>query len=332
MSELRYNVISREWVIIATERAKRPKDFIKAKKEVKVLPEYKKDCPFCPGNEDQTPEETFRIGDANKWRVRVVYNKFGALSPTEKEKRKINVLHRSMSGFGNHEVIIENPLHNTIVPLMTDKEAEDIIKAYKNRYVTIKQTKGIEHIIIFKNHGPAAGTSLEHPHSQLVATPIVPPQARGRIEQAVNFFDQTGQCIFCRTLEEELRAKERIILETDKFVSFVPYAALSPFAIWIFPRRHMDSFDQIDEVDITDLAGNLKSTLQKLYYGLDNPDFNYTIRSIPINERGQEYFHWYLSIIPRISQPAGFELGSGMFINTALPEECAQFLRQVECK
>jgi UDPglucose--hexose-1-phosphate uridylyltransferase len=329
MSELRYNLISREWIIIATERAKRPKDFIKAKKEKVELPEYKENCPFCPGNENQTPIETFRIKDIKDWKLRSVYNKFGAVSNEIKQQRINNGLYNSMNGFGVHEVIIEHPHHNTCIALMNNAEVEDIIRAYKARYNEVAAISGIECIVIFKNHGPSAGTSLEHPHSQLIATPVVPPQIRGRLEQAIHFFDFTGRCVFCAILESELKEKKRIVLETEKFVAFSPYASVSPFQIWIFPRRHFASFGDINEGEIGDLAKNLKTVLSKLYYGLDNPDFNYTIRSIPVKERGGEYFHWYLSIIPRLTQPAGFELGSGMFINTALPEESAEFLRQI---
>lgn len=329
MSELRYNPISKDWIIIATERAKRPKDFIKAKKEQAPLPEYKQNCPFCPGNESQTPVETFRIGDDKSWIVRSVYNKFGAVSHEEKRERKNDGLYNSMSGFGIHEVIIEHPRHNNSIALMNDAEVENIIRAYKARYTKIAEAEGIECIVIFKNHGASAGTSLEHPHSQLIATPVVPPQIRGRLEQAIRFFDFTGKCVFCATLESELKEKKRIVLETEKFVAFMPYAASAPFQTWIYPRRHSASFGDISEGEISDLAKNLKAVLSKLYYGLDNPDFNCTIRSVPVKERGGEYFHWYLSIIPRLAQPAGFELGSGMFINTALPEEAAEFLRQV---
>ncbi|MDD5044589.1 MAG: galactose-1-phosphate uridylyltransferase [Candidatus Omnitrophica bacterium] len=330
MSELRYNLITRDWVIIATERAKRPKDFLKAGKEKKILPEYRPDCPFCPGNEAKTPGETLRLGSESAWKVRSVYNLFGALSPDTQPGRKISGIYLSMQGSGNHEVIIEHPRHDMMIPLMKDEEVGDIIRAYKNRYLSLASDKGIEAIIIFKNHGSSAGTSLEHPHSQLVATPIVPPQIRSRVSAAMNYFDSTGRCIFCKTLEEELKEKARIVLETDKFVSFMPYASYAPFMTWIFPRRHVASFGEINDAEIKDLAINLKNTLQKLYYGLDNPDFNYAIRSMPVKESGTEYLHWYLSIIPRLTQPAGFELGSGIFINTSLPEESAEFLRQVK--
>lgn len=330
MSELRYNLISREWVIIATERAKRPQDFIKAEKTSKVLLEYREDCPFCPGNESETPGETFTIPGARTWQARSIFNKFGALSPDVLPERHVEGTKFSMGGFGYHEVIIEHPKHNAFIATMSDQDVEDIVKIYKNRYMAMEKHEGVEHIVIFKNHGAMAGTSLEHPHSQLVATPIVPPQARSRIEHAANFFDITGKCLFCHTLEDELKSAKRIIEETDKFVAFIPYAALTPFMTWVFPRRHMASFAQIDDDEIRDLARHLKKVLARIYYGLDNPDFNFTIRSIPVNENGQHYFHWYIAIILRISQPAGFELGSGMFINTSLPEESAEFLKQVK--
>lgn len=330
MSELRYNLISGEWVIIATERAKRPEDFVKGKEAKKDIPEYRKDCPFCPGNEDQTPEETLRFGDTKDWRLRAVFNKFGALSPNIKLQRQVSSLHNRLSGYGTAEVIIESRKHNTFIVLMSDEEAADIIKAYKERYLSVEKDKSIEEIIIFKNHGVRAGTSLEHPHSQLIAVPVVPPQIRVRLERAARYFDQTGKCIFCQTLKEELKEKSRLVYETEEFVSFIPYASLTPFHMWIFPRKHMSNFSQISNKQIQDLAICLKKTLGKLYYGLSNPDFNYTIRSTPAHESASKYYHWYISIIPRITQPAGFELGSGMFINTSLPEESSAFLRNIK--
>ncbi len=329
MSELRYNFISREWVIIATDRAKRPEEFAKNRIEKKILPEYREDCPFCPGNEDKTPEETFRLGDGHRWKVRAMYNKFAAFNPQDALERKSCNLSRCVSGFGVHEVIVEHPLHNMVIPRMSEEEVLDIIRAYKSRYLAIQGKKGIEQIVIFKNHGVAAGTSLEHPHSQLIAAPIVPPQVRDRIAQAVSYFDETGECIFCKTLAEELKAEVRVFLETEHFASFIPYAALSPFHTWIFPKRHAPSFDDIREEEMLDLARNLKVTLSKLYYGLDNPDLNYTIRSVPVHEKTQKHYHWHMSVIPRVTQPAGFELGSGIFINVALPEKSAQFLKDV---
>ena len=330
MSELRYNIVNREWVVIASDRAKRPKDFIKQVNAQKDRVPYRKDCPFCPGNEALSSEETFRLGSGKDWKVRCIPNKFPALSQAEPLKRYPSVFNNLISGFGIHEVVIEHPRHDAIIALMSDCEVEDIIRTYKNRYESMRQVKGVEVVTIFKNHGPGAGTSQEHPHSQIIATPIVPPQIRNRLDSSIRYFDLAGGCVFCQSLENELKEKKRIIMESDKFVAFLPFAGSSPFATWIFPRRHMASFSLIDESEIKDMAKSLKFVLSRLYYGLENPDFNYTIRSIPVHENDVAYFHWYISIIPRISQPAGFELGSGMFINTSLPEESAEFLRQVK--
>lgn len=330
MAELRQNVITRDWVIIATERAKRPDQFAKPKKAAVFLPSYQHDCPFCLGNEHYSPEETMRLSDRDGWKVRILPNKYPALSPDAQLLRRVDGIYRSMSGVGFHEVIVEHPRHDLTTALLSVEDIANILLVYRQRYLELKQDPRIETIIIFKNHGSGAGTSLEHPHSQLAATPVVPYQFRNRIEEAIRYFDDTGECVFCRTLRDELAASERVVVESEHFVAFIPYAALSPFHTWIFPRRHSSSFDDITDAEIVDLAHTLKTTLAKLYYGLNNPDYNYTIRSIGIQEQHADYFHWYLAIVPRISQTAGFELGSGMFINTALPEESAEYLRSVK--
>ncbi len=328
MSELRNNIISGDWVIISSERAKRPKDFRKAKQEKTALPQYQKECPFCVGNEAASGEETFRIGGEKSWLVRSLYNKFPALSPKESLSRHIGDIYNSITGFGFHEVVVEHPRHDLVTALMPDGDVENIIKTYKNRYQALESEKEMDAIIIFKNQGAQAGASLVHAHSQIIATPIVPPELRHRMERAARYFDVAGKCIFCVMLEEELAQKKRIVMETDSFVSFIPFAPAVPFLTWIFPRRHMAAFNEINDREIKDLARHLKSVLSKLYHALDNPDFNYTMRSVPVREKGIEYFHWYMSIVPRITNPAGFELGSGIFINASIPEECAEFLRQ----
>ncbi len=330
MSELRQNLISRDWVIIATERAKRPDQFVGHQKGKKQLPEYQDDCPFCPGRENSNPQETFRISRGARWQVRVIPNKFPALSSEGSRHRKTENVYRSMPGFGVHEVIVEHPRHNLSIALLSVEDVADILKSYRQRYQEIRKDPRIETIILFKNHGESAGTSLEHPHSQLVATPIVPIQIRERVNEAIRYFDDTGECVFCRTLHTELFVKERIVFETPHFVAFFPYASLSPFHFWIFPRRHMSSFDKISDAEIQDLALNLRTVLAKLYYGLNDADYNYVIRSIPTAEQETAYFHWYISIVPKVTRTAGFEIGSGMFVNTALPEQSAKFLREIK--
>lgn len=329
MSELRYNIVSKDWVVIATERAKRPDSFKKPKDE-RIIPEYSESCPFCPGKEGDRHDETYRLDDKKAWKVRAIYNKYPAFSPDQKEERKITGMYNSITGYGQHEVIIESPVHNRIIALATDEEVGNIIRTYKERYDKLELVKGIEAVTIFKNHGPGAGCSQEHPHSQLVATPITPHQIRLRMEAASAFFDMAGKCVYCNMIEDEYKAKDRMVLETEKFIAFSPYASAAPFITWLLPKRHAASFNEINEEEVRDLARTLRIVLRKLYLGLGNPDFNYCIRSVPVNEKNVEYFHWGIAIVPRLAQPAGFELGSGIFINSSLPEECAKFLRDVQ--
>ncbi|PPT05977.1 Galactose-1-phosphate uridylyltransferase [Geitlerinema sp. FC II] len=331
MTELRQNLITRDWVVIATERSKRPNQFSKDRTDTAPLPSYRADCPFCEGNEHLTGVERARLCDDRGWRVRSVVNKYPAFTPEgELPERREHSMFRSMSGVGFHEVIIEHPRHDVTLAKLPIHDVANVLQMYRQRYADMRHDPRISAIIIFKNHGKTAGTSLEHPHSQIAATPIVPYQLRLRTQEAIRHFDDRGECLFCRTLYEELESQERIVWESQHFVAFVPYAALSPFHLWIFPRRHTSSFENITDEEIVDLAGTLKTVLSKLYLGLNDPDYNYTIRSIPTDEHKTGYFHWYLAIVPRVSLTAGFEMGSGMFINTALPEESAAFLRAIE--
>ncbi|MBI5643409.1 MAG: galactose-1-phosphate uridylyltransferase [Deltaproteobacteria bacterium] len=327
MPELRLNLVTREWVIIATERAKRPMDF-KNSVDKPAVPPYLKTCPFCPGNEYRTPQEHYRLPFDGNWKIRVVDNKYPALSPGEK-KRVSDGYKRSISGIGVHEVIVENPIHNISTALMDVRDIEDIFRVYKARFIDAHKDPTVEHVILFKNHGESAGTTLEHTHSQLVGTPVVPIQIRDRVQAALHYFDDTGECMICSILKREKEEGARVIIDTGHFLTFVPYAALSPFHTWIFPKRHSAVFSDITEEEIRDIAYHLKVLLSKFHYGLEDPDYNYVIRSSRPQDRGNEYCHWYLSIVPRLTKTAGFELGSGMFINTVVPEKSAEFLKGV---
>lgn len=331
MPELRQNFATKEWVIIATERAKRPKEL--ARQEVpKALASLVASCPFCPGNEGKTPPEVLRAPAAGNasWQVRVVPNKFAALARDSQLTRTIHRSRRSIAGFGVHEVIIETPDHSQVIALMDDAHVANVLQAYKSRYDELSLDPRIAHITIFKNHGLDAGTSLEHPHSQLIATPVISSQVRGRFQVALQHHDDFGECMFCQMMEEELAEQDRIVFTTEHFVALEPFASPTPFATHIFPRRHMSNFGDISTAEIADLARTLRKVLGKLYHGLGNPDFNYTLRSAPAELHGVKYFHWYVSIIPRLTRVAGFELGSGMFINTVPPESAAEFLRNVK--
>jgi len=331
MPELRQNFFTKEWVIIAKERAKRPEE-LATHRPPKVVPPFVETCVFCPGNEAKTPPEVQRLpsDSPTSWQVRIVPNKFGALSRDAKPTRVIRRSHRTMEGFGVHDVIIDTPNHAEVVALMPQAHLANLIRAYKSRYDTLSHDPRIAHITIFKNHGLEGGARLEHPHSQLVATPVISNQVKDRLEEALRHFDEFGECMFCEVVQQELNDPERIVLETEHFVALEPFASPTPFCTHIYPRRHMASFGDISAPEIVDLARNLGMVLAKIYHGLENPDFNFTIRSAPAEWVGVRYFHWYLSIIPRLTRVAGFELGSGMFINTVLPEAAAEFLRNVK--
>lgn len=327
MPELRYNVLTRDWVIIATERAKRPDQFVRKKGEKKTLPSFVANCPFCPGNEKMTPAETYVVPDTKGWRVRVTPNKFAAVAAQGERQRSNQGIRRTVTGVGLHEVIVETPDHSKTTALLGDPEVETIVQTYLNRFKFATADPRVEQVTIFKNHGDAAGTSLEHPHSQMIATPVITTQLRDRLFNALNHFDEFGECIFCRVLELELKEGARVVLETQHFIALIPFAALTPFSMLIMPRRHMACFSEMNDAEAADLARNLRRTLAKLYHGLDDPDFNYVVRTAPMEYTGVKYYHWYVSIIPRLTKMAGFELGSGMFINPSLPEENASFLR-----
>lgn len=328
MSELRLNVVTKEWVIIAPERATRPHEHSTPPKI--DLPSFVPTCPFCPGNESMTTAEVFRIDGADgSWRTRTVLNKFPVLndagpSPTHRHTG----LQHMVDGFGVHEVIVETPRHDLPMALMTLEEVRGILLAYRERYNAARSDPRVAHVIVFKNHGAGAGTSLIHPHSQLIATPVISYQVRDRIRTLEEHFGLYGECILCRMIREEIEQETRLLVLNESFVALIPYAALSRYHIWIFPRRHIVRYGDVTDDELSDLADALRTVLRQLYFGLGNPDFNFLIRSAPRTCSNEE-FHWYLSVVPRIGQAAGFELGSGIYVNTSFPEDSARFLRSV---
>jgi len=330
MSELRQNMATKEWVIIATERARRPEDF---NTEPRLLtgerPAREATCVFCPGNED-IALEVLRIPDRGPWQIRALRNKYPALNFTGERQRSFDGVHRRMTGVGYHEVLIESPQHNTCPGLETPDEISMMLSAFKHRGKQIAEDSRVEQIIYFKNHGIRAGTSLVHPHTQLIGLPIVSQDSRARIEEARRFFEDTGRCVHCKMLEDELQAASRIVVEGVHFVAFIPFASSSPFHMWVVPRRHEQSFLNTNDEELADMGGVVRRVMRKMYVGLRDPDYNYIIRSAPLRDVEQEYLHWYLTIVPRLSHSAGFELGSGMFINPTLPEESAAYLRSVK--
>ena len=330
MSVIRQDPTTKEWVILAAERMRRPHEYVR---ETQASPQAKESgsCPFCPGRESSTPQEVFRIPGAGgtDWAVRVTSNKYPALSSAGcLERREAGPLFREMDGVGVHEVIVETPLHDRSLPLMADREVADVLMAYRTRYRSLREETRLKYIIIFKNHGEAAGTSLAHPHSQLVATPVPPMLLRRKYDVAVAHYDDTGRCLYCDIAEEERRAQHRVVFETDRFLVFHPYASRAPFETWITPKRHQASFGRVSNEDLQALAPVLRNTLRGLYETLGDPNFNYIIHSAPTEDDYKDYYLWHIQILPRLTTIAGFELGSGIYITTMMPEESAATMRE----
>jgi UDPglucose--hexose-1-phosphate uridylyltransferase len=329
MPELRREPVSGRWVIIASERAARPTDFLTNHQPVK-----NSFCPFCEGNEDKTPPEIMAYrecgskADSKGWRVRVVPNKYPALRAEGEQNIHGEGIYEMMNGIGIHEVIIESPRHVVSLTELGNGNIKDVLRSYRDRLLAIKKDKRFVYGLLFKNVGVAAGASLEHSHSQLIATPIVPQLVENEMERAEAFFNNSRKCIFCDMIQQEIDVGKRIVISTEGFIAFTPFASRFPFEIWILPVAHGSHYENQKECEIEELAEILKNTLVKLESVLDFPPYNFIIHSTPFNIHKSEYFHWHMEIIPRLTNIAGFEWGTGFYINPMPPEEAAEILRK----
>ncbi|HPD20593.1 MAG: galactose-1-phosphate uridylyltransferase [Desulfomonilia bacterium] len=326
-NEMRYNPATGRWVIYALSRRQRPRELIGSREGARTEPAYDELCPFCPGHEQDLPPILLEYGRGDSHRqIRVVRNKYPALTPEGDLKRVCQGMYMRMEGYGHHEVLIESPEHNRQIPVMTPEEVELIIEAYHRRYLKLIGVQKNLLVVIFRNYGRRAGASLMHPHSQIISTGVVPGHVREMEYRAQGYFDQWGSCMYCDMLAEELSAGVRIIHANRSFVSFIPYAAAQPFEIWIMPREHKAHFGDISAEEKTDLASSLHAMLRRIQERLNDPDYNYVIHSSAKYRSDEPQAHWFLQIGPKLTTRAGFEIGSGMSINTSLPEDDAAFL------
>lgn len=330
MSEMRQDMISKEWVIVAPERARRPNQNHQGAEARPSLPRHRPDCPFCAGNEGRTPEAHFAFPAQGAWQVRVVPNKFGALNHEQECCHVWTGKFLRVGGYGSADVVVESPRHDLSPALMRPDQVAQVLEAWRLRYLSLMDDPHNALITIFRNHGARAGTSLEHPHSQIIVTPVVPPGVRNQIDQAVRSFDTYGSCLFCAMLEEERGERLRLVLETGHFTVFCPFASRSAYEVRVFPRRHVCNFGAITAAEIEDLGAVLRTVLGKVHRLLDNPDYNLIVRSHPLESRANRHYHWYIVIIPKLATPAGFEIGTGIYINATAPEDAAARLRDLE--
>ena len=332
MPELRKDPIVGRWVIISTERGKRPSSF-KMIERPSVTGGF---CALCPENEDKTPPEVYAVRrDGSKpntpgWTLRVVSNKFPALVIEGNVKKQGEGMYDKMNGIGAHEVIIETPHHGEALSQLDVKAFEDVLWAYRDRIVDLKKDERFRYVLIFKNHGVEAGASLAHSHSQLIALPIIPKLVMEEMEGSKNYYHYKDRCVFCDIVHQELDDKIRVVVENNDFLAITPYASRSPFEIWLLPKKHSSSFINITSTEYTSLASIFQDVLSRIEVALEDPPFNFTLHTSPFNELINDYYHWHFEIIPTLSKIAGFEIGSGFYINPTPPEEAAAFLKEIK--
>ena len=330
MPELRKDPIVGRWVIISPERGKRPSDFA-----VKNTPAEDGFCPLCPGNEAWTPPEIFAFReegtgpDQPGWSIRIVPNKFPALQPQGDMARQCDGIFDRMNGIGAHEVVIETPDHSAELPDLALSAIKKILFVFKMRMEELSKDPRFRHIVIFKNRGKEAGASLRHSHSQIIALPIVPKRIMEELEGGKRYYRNHDRCIFCEIIQQESLRGVRIVELNEDFAAFSPFAARFPFETWIMPRSHRSTYAAIQQHEYQTLAEVLSNTLKRLDKVLENPPYNLVFHTAPILGEELPYFHWHIEIIPKVTKIAGFEWGTGFYINPTPPEQSADYLREV---
>lgn len=330
MPELRKDPITDRWVIISTERGKRPVFFTE-----ETPPPKAGMCPLCPGNENMTPPEVYAVRpdsalpNSPGWLLRVVPNKFPALRIEGGLSKEGIGLYDKMNGIGAHEVIIETPSHRQTLSSMNTQEIQGVFVAYRERLLDLTKDKRFKYIMIFKNYGSIAGASLDHSHSQLIALPIVPKRVSEEISGGLQYFKYKDRCIFCDIIAQEKEDNVRVVMENEKFIALSPYAARFPFEVWILPKKHEPYFVLHEKEDNYFAICEILSVILKKYDKiLNSPPYNYIIHTTPYGNDDMPHYHWHMEIIPRLTKMAGFEWGTGFYINPTPPEEATAYLKE----
>jgi UDPglucose--hexose-1-phosphate uridylyltransferase len=331
MPELRKDPVSGRWVIISTERGKRPSDFATPPKSREP-----KMCPFCPGSEHLTPPEVFAVRPTNTspntpgWELRVISNKYPALKIEGGLNREAEGMFDKMNGIGAHEVIIETPHHHLDMVDLSVHEIEMVLSAFRLRVNDLRNDFRFRYVMLFKNQGEMAGASLEHAHSQLIATPIIPKRVLEELKGAKTYYDYKERCIFCDIIRQELSHGIRVVDQNEEMVAIEPFAPRFPFETWILPKKHSTHFDKSSDKSYAGLASLLKDTLLRLKIALKDPPYNFVIHSGPLIEGYEREYHWHVEIIPKLTKIAGFEWGTGFYINPTPPEAAADYLNEID--
>lgn len=334
-SELRLDLVSKDWVVIATGRAKRPETFKKEKRDEVESP--KKDCPFCNINTQQDPTLILSNGNAfpfegwkkvpKNWSVIVIPNKYPAFSPhPHLDKKMEGGVYQTMNAVGFHEVIVTRD-HKKHLGEFSLEETKRVFDAYQLRYLDLMKKKFVNHISIFHNHGKTAGASITHPHSQIITTPLIDVDLRSALSNSKLYSKGKSKCVYCQMNEWELKSKSRIVFENKGFMVVCPFASKTAFQMIVSPKKHLPYFEKITEEEKWELSEAFKTALGKMCKGLNHPDYNFYLHSAPCDEKKHDYYHWHWTILPKTSTWAGFEIGTRIEISTIEPEKAAEYLR-----
>ncbi|OQX06382.1 MAG: galactose-1-phosphate uridylyltransferase [Desulfobulbaceae bacterium A2] len=330
MPELRKDPILGRWIIISKERSKRPTDFVVERPETKGG-----FCPLCPGNEKTTPAEVLvygreagQGGNSSSWQVRVVPNKYPALVIEGEIDRQGEGLYDKMNGIGAHEVVIETPNHDERFSDLSPARMQLVFKAYQERLLDLARDERFRYVMVFKNHGRAAGASLEHSHSQLVALPILPRMVVSEIDGSLAYYQYKERCVYCDIIRQEQQQNVRLVCQNEQFVTVTPFAPRSPFEMWLLPRQHNSSFAAQDDRSLASLSAIFRESLQRLDRCIPNVPYNFVLHTQPLHAKRLEHFHWHFEIVPKLTSIAGFEWGSGFYINPMPPEDACRYLRE----
>lgn len=330
MPELRKDPITGRWIVVNVEKPYAPADY----DYERLVPKSEAGCPFCPGNEDLASIEIEATSDAPRqpntpgWKVRVVANKYPALRiEGDLDKRAFGLYDRS-NGIGAHEVIVDSPHHFKDIPELTGDEVADMLRIYRSRSLDLRQDKRFKYLLIFKNVGPAAGASLGHGHSQLIALPMVPKNVKEEVKGAQEYYRHRERCIFCDMLAyEEDCDMSRVVAADEHFMAFCPLSGRFSFEVWVVPRLHSGDFGELTDAQIPGLALILRQALARLKKVLGPHSYNYILHTLPVNSDSSPAYHWHIEIMPKLSRVAGFEWGSGFYVVQTPPEVAARYLK-----
>lgn len=328
LTELRQDLVTGDWVVIATGRAKRPEEFARHKRE-EIVEDSDKVCFFCqPEKSDQEKDVLIYNTEKGNWSLRVFPNKYPAFARSRPMKHFEEGPYFAMDGTGYCELIVTRD-HAKQIALLDKISVAEIIDAYQERYVDLMTKKSVNYIDIFHNHGKEAGASIAHPHSQLWAIPVISPYIKGELDGAETYFRNNKKCVYCTMLEWEVEHQKRVIFENNNFLAFCPFSSRAAFEIWIMPKKHKPYFERITEVEKIELAESLQNSIDKIYKALEDPSYNFYIHTSPCDGKDYPHFHWHIEILPRIATWAGFELSTGIEISTIQPETAAEYLRNI---